>query len=91
MQYCTPCVFGAQRLPKKTIELFCYNSAVVAALHKGSIRGAAIELLRKISMLAAIHHIHLVVTWIPINENCLADALSRFDRRKVTNLCPALV
>jgi hypothetical protein len=75
----------------QVVELFCDNDAVVAALRKGSINSAAIEPLREISMLTAIHHIHLIVTWIPTHENCLADALSRFDSKKIANLCPALV
>jgi hypothetical protein len=75
----------------QTIEFFCDNEAVVAALRKGSIKSAAIEPLRKIAMLTAIHHIHFTVTWLPTNENCLADALSRFDSKKIANLCPALM
>ena len=44
--------------------------------------------LRELLLLASKYDIVIEARWIKSEENGLADALSRFDEKKVANLCP---
>jgi hypothetical protein len=66
--------------------VFCDNDAVVAGINKRTIRGAAIRPLQSLFLLAAQRNIDVVAVWVPSKANALADALSRFDLKKITNL-----
>ena len=44
--------------------------------------------LRELLLLASKYDIVIEACWIRSEDNGLADALSRFDDRKVANLCP---
>ena len=67
------------------LVLHCDNEECVFGLHKSSIKGAAMAPLRDFAMFVARHDIHLVPTWIPTKANQLADDLSRFKFKKVTD------
>lgn len=72
------------------VNLYCDNWAVVQGLRKSSIRGAAMEPLRKIAMLAALTNVTINAIWIPTKQNYLADMLSRGKLDAVANLYPFL-
>jgi hypothetical protein len=80
-------------LPKfssKHIAIHTDNTAVYHGLNKRSIRGPAMEPLREITLLAALHDITFFAHWIPTSENILADLLSRRQFAKIADLCPLL-
>ena len=66
--------------------MFCDNEAVVAGINKRTIQDATINLLQSLFLLAAQRNIDVVAVWVPSKANALADALSRFDSEKITNL-----
>lgn len=66
------------------------NRAVVYGLENVTIRGS-MDVLRICLLLAANFDLEIEPRWIPTNENGLADALSRFDYDRITNLAPQLV
>jgi hypothetical protein len=66
------------------------NTAVVGGLAKHSIKGEAMNTLRRLLVKAAAFDLELVPRWIPTAENTLADALSRREWRKIADLCPQL-
>jgi RNase H-like domain found in reverse transcriptase len=70
----------------KQVFVFCDNEAAVEGVNKRSIRGAAINPLQSLFLLAAKQNIDVVAIWVPSKDNALADALSRFDLDTVTNL-----
>lgn len=53
------------------------NTGVVNSLQNLSIRGPALEPLRKIAMILALHDIVIESQWLPSEKNLLADILSR--------------
>jgi hypothetical protein len=58
----------------------CDNQAVVAWLNNGCTRSPlAMKFLRKIFWLRAKFDFHLVASWIPMEANTVADAISRLD------------
>jgi len=67
------------------------NRAVVYGLENLTIRGNSMDVLRRCLLLAANFDLEIEPRWIPTNENRLADALSRFDYDRITNLVPQLV
>jgi hypothetical protein len=80
-------------LPKfscKHIAIHTDNTAVYHGLNKRSIRGPAMEPLREITLLAALHDITFSAHWIPTADNLLADLLSRRQFAKIAELCPLL-
>jgi hypothetical protein len=70
----------------KQVFVFCDNEAAVEEVNKRSIRGAAINPLQSLFLLAAKQNIDMVAIWVPSKDKSLADALSRFDLETVTNL-----
>ena len=70
--------------------LFCDNSAVVSGLRRRMSSGRLMTVLRKTLLVAACHDIEIEPIWIPSGENCLADALSRFEADKFNLLAPQL-
>ena len=70
--------------------LFCDNTAVVSGLRRRTSRGRLMAVLRKTLLLAACYDIEIEPRWIPSGENCLADALSRFEANKLKLLAPQL-
>ena len=62
------------------------NTTVVDGLNKKSVRGSSLWLLRIILLMAAVFDIEIKVRWIPSEENVIADAASRHDFKKLTNL-----
>ena len=71
--------------------MYIDNRAVVHALENLTIRGATMNVLRWCLLLAIELDLEIDARWIPTNENGLADALSRFDFDKITNLAPQLI
>ncbi len=65
-------------------------SAVAHGLQKTSIRGEAMQSLRKVAMLCAEHDIEVQVHWISTKQNSLADMLSRGQYAKIANKYPFL-
>jgi hypothetical protein len=68
------------------VEVKCDNEAVVMGINKKTIRGAAIGPLQHLLLLAAVLDVEVRATWISSEENALADALSRFDMTRVSEL-----
>ena len=71
-------------------ELILYtdSSTALNGLNCHTLRGKANLSLREIMLLAAKNDIKLTPRWITSEENGLADALSRFNKQTVANLCP---
>ena len=67
------------------------NRAVVFGLENMSMRGTSMDVLRRCLLLAANHDLQIEPRRIPMRENKLADALSRFDHTGIANLGPHLV
>jgi Reverse transcriptase (RNA-dependent DNA polymerase) len=76
----------SQQWSEARVIVLCDNDAVVAGINKRTIRGAAIRPLQTLFLLAAQRNIEVVAVWVPSKANALADALSRFDMKRVTNL-----
>jgi hypothetical protein len=74
----------------KHITIHTDNTAVYHGLNKRSIRGPAMEPLREITLLAALHDITFAAQWIPTKDNLLADLLSRRQFAKIVEICPLL-
>jgi hypothetical protein len=74
----------------KHIAIHTDNTAVYHGLNKRSIRGPAMEPLREITLLAALHDITFSAHWISTSDNRLADFLSRRKFAKIADLCPLL-
>ena len=66
------------------------NRAIAHGMANRTIRGASMAILRRCMLLAAEFDLELEARWIPTKENALADALSRFDYDRVTDLAPQL-
>ena len=62
------------------------NTTVVNALNKKSVKGAPLQPLRTILLISAVFDIEIKTRWIPSEENVIADAASRHDFKKLTNL-----
>jgi hypothetical protein len=80
-------------LPKfsgKHIAIHTDNTAVYHGLNKRSTRGPAMEPLREITLLAALHDITFSAHWISTKDNLLADLLSRRQFEKIAEICPLL-
>ena len=72
------------------LVIFTDNTAVYHGLCRRSVRGPAINPLRKITLLAPLHNIDIHAQWILTHENALADLLSRRDFTKLANHVPSL-
>jgi hypothetical protein len=70
----------------QSVVILCDNEAVVAGINKRTIRGKAIDPLQDIFLIAASYDIAVRAVWIPSKENAIADALSHFDLKRLTNL-----
>ena len=74
----------------KRVVIHTDNRVVSYGLANGTIRGASMEVLRRCLLLAAEYDLDLQPEWISTTNNSLADALSRLDYIRVTNLAPQL-
>ena len=73
------------------ILFFCDNQAVVEWMRSGTSRSRdAMPVLRILVMLAACLDFTFSITWIPSEENSLADAASRFQFQRLFELAPYL-
>ena len=75
----------------KRLVLHIDNSAVVHGLINQSIWGAPMRVLRRCLLLAAAYDLDLEPRWVSTTDNVLADALSRFDLKKIADLAPQLL
>ena len=74
----------------KRILLHCDNQATVAIIRKGRSRVREINvLMRKLTLCTAKFNCLLLAEYIPTKENVIADALSRFQMSRFTQLAPA--
>ena len=74
-----------------TVIMHIDNRAVVHALEHKAIRGEPMTVLRRCLLLAAKYDLEIQSQWISTYDNVLADALSRFDYDKITNIAPQLM
>ncbi|KAF5379032.1 hypothetical protein D9615_006011 [Tricholomella constricta] len=73
------------------ITFFCDNEAVVVWLNSGTAKSPhAMPVVRAISMMAAHLKFSYSSTWVPTEENALADAASRFQYTRLLQLAPHL-
>jgi len=72
----------------KRVVIQIDNRAVAHGLANGTIRGASMQVLRRCCPLAAEHDLELETQWISTKENALADALSRLDTQRITDMAP---
>lgn len=80
----------APQLAGSHLHVFCDNTAVVSGLRRRTSRGRLMDILRKALLVAARYDIEIDPKWIPSAENCLADALSRFETDRIKLLAPQL-
>jgi hypothetical protein len=68
------------------------NTVALHGINNGTTRGEPMKILRRMLLLAATFQVHdLQAVWISSEDNALADALSRWDRNRIANLCPQLL
>ena len=67
-------------------RIACDNKAVVDAIAKRSIKGPALRPLQTILLIAATFDIEIMIFWIALKENVVADAASQCNFRKLANL-----
>ena len=67
------------------------NRTVAHGLVNGTTRGGPMQLLRRCLLLATENDLVLEASWISTKENTLADALSRLDYNRITDLAPQLI
>ena len=67
------------------LYIFGDNFVVVNGLQKTSIKGEAIEPLKRIAILSTKHDIEVQVHWISTKQNSLANMLSRGQYTKIVN------
>ena len=72
------------------LHIFGDNFVVIYGLQKNSIKGKAMESLRRIAMLCAEYDIEVQAHWISTKQNSLADVLSRGQYTKIANKYPSL-
>ena len=70
----------------RRVHIASNSSVIVDAINKHSIKGPAIRPLQSILLIAAVFDIDLMAFWIPSEENIVADAVSRFDFKKLAEL-----
>ncbi|MCJ1470059.1 hypothetical protein MMC07_008704, partial [Pseudocyphellaria aurata] len=66
-----------QALKGAHLKIYGDNTGVVNGLQNHSIRGPALQPLREIAMILALHDITIELLWLALEENRLADILSR--------------
>lgn len=84
-------LYWGRRWSRKRVIMHIDNQAVVHALKNQTIRGATMTVLRRCLLLATEYDLEFEARWIPTSDNALADALSRFNYEKVTNVAPQLI
>jgi hypothetical protein len=68
------------------------NTVALHGINNGTTRGEPMKILRRLLLLAATFQVHdLQAVWISSEDNALADALSRWDRNRIADLCPQLL
>ena len=67
------------------------NRTVAYGLARRTLRGVSMEVLRQCLLLATDQDLDLEVEWIPTKANAQANALSRFDLDKITDLAPQVI
>ena len=74
---------------RKKILFHCDNSTVVSIWSKGSTRcGELMTLVRTLYFCAARYNMHIMITHIIGTNNCIADAISRFQMDRFRSLAP---
>ena len=82
------CLWG-HKWSRKRILFHCDNMGTVHILHKGRSRAPAImRLMRRLVLLAAQHNFAFTATFLPGRNNCIADALSRFQMERFWAMVP---
>jgi len=84
-------LYWGERWRGTKVLMHIHNRAVVYWLENLTMRGRSMDVLRRCLLLAANYDLESEPRWIPTHENGLADALSRFDYERITNLAPQLV
>jgi len=75
--------------PRKKVLIHCDNQAVVEIWKKGTTNCPNImSLVRMLYFCAAKYNIHVLITHIAGTDNCIADALSRFQVHRFHQLAP---
>lgn len=73
------------------VNFFCDNQAVVAWLSSGTSKSSpSMPILRLITMLSSFLRFTYSCSWIPTDENSVADAASRFQYSRMFSLQPSL-
>ena len=75
----------AEQLSGCSITFMCDNKTIVSALNNKSVHGEAINPLQLILLTAALYDIEIESLWLSSEENWIADALSRFNIKKLAN------
>lgn len=68
------------------VRIACDNIIVMNVVIKCLIIGSALRSLQIILLIAATFDIEIIIFWIPLEENIIADVISRYNFKKLTNL-----
>ena len=71
-----------------TVIIMCDNAVVVNAINARSVRGQTIDPLQLLFLTAALYDIEIASNWLSSEDNWVADALSRFEFEKITDMFP---
>ena len=71
-----------------TVTIMCDNAVVVNAINAKSVRGQTIDPLQLLFLTAALYDIEIASEWLSSEDNWIADALSRFEFDKITDMFP---
>jgi len=75
----------------KRVLLHTENRMVAYGIAKGTSRGGPMQVLQRCLLLATANDSELEARWISTKENVLANALSRPDYNRITDLAPQLI
>lgn len=78
----------AESWTRQRVIIYTDSSTAESGLLNNTLIGQPNAPLRELLLLASKYDIVIEARWIRSEDNGLADALSRFDDRKVANLCP---
>lgn len=84
------CILWGHTWSRHRILFYCDNSTTVEIINKGRSKIPSImKLMRKLTYHSAINSFIIHAKHIPGRQNCIADAISRFQMAKFRNLAPA--
>ena len=70
------------------VVIHCDNQTIVSAVSSQTTCGSTIDLLQALFLVTTLNNIKIQAMWLSSKDNWIADALSRFEFSKITNIFP---